>query len=297
MIPKAYFDHIQNVYGEAGRSWIARIPVLIKRAEIVWELSDLEIYEHLSYNLLLRGKSKKYGQVMLKIGVLNDEYRREIKFLNELRSSRYVTCYDVLMEEGMILMALLIPGTRLNEIKVLEERIFIAGTLLSYTPKVSLHPSYMKYHRAMFTETMKKNKEKIRSSSLFDYLGRAEGYYIELMALFSEAVILHGDLHHENMIYDEAKGWQIIDPKGYLGMKILEPGRYIINQIWEDIDKGRDWTKETVSYLSEVLGYSEELLYKSAYIDCMLSSTWSLEDGYCGEKNIKTFEYLQRALL
>lgn len=297
MIPKAYFDHIQRVYGEAGRSWIARLPVLIKRAEIFWELKNLEIFEHLSYNLLLRGYSEKYGSIMLKIGVLNDEFRRELLFLKELKSNMYVKCFDVLVDEGMILMKLLKPGKRVNEINTLDERLSVAGSLLSYTPILALHPTYMKYHRSIFNETMARNKEKINDASLEARLKRADNYYIELLNMHSDEVILHGDLHHENMIFDEDDGWQIIDPKGYLGIKVLEPGRYIINQIWEDLEKSRDFTEETVVYLSKVLGYTTEILYKSAYVDCMLSSVWSLEDGYYDDTNEKLFEYLEKALI
>lgn len=297
MIPKKYFDHIQNVYGEAGRSWIARVPALIKRAEIIWELSDLEIFEHLSYNLLLMGKSKKYGQVMVKIGVLNDEYKRELKFLSELKSEKYVTCHDVLIDEGMMIMKLLKPGTRIKDLETLEERLEIVPQLMSYTPTVALHPSYLKYHRSVFNNTMKKNKALIENANLKDRYKLAEEYYIDLMTQYSDQVILHGDLHHENMIFDAGDGWQIIDPKAYLGMKVMEAGRYIINQIWEDLRLDRNWTDETIRVLSEQLNYPVDVLLKSAYVDCMLSSVWSLEDGYFDNENLNTFKYLEKALM
>ena len=37
--------------------------------------------------------------------------------------------------------------------------------------------------------------------------------------------LLHGDLHHGNILFDDARGWIAIDPKGLVGLGRLEVAR------------------------------------------------------------------------
>jgi streptomycin 6-kinase len=50
-----------------------------------------------------------------------------------------------------------------------------------------------------------------------DIVSRAQSLFRELDATQEERVLLHGDLHHENILFDEARGWLAIDPKGEVG--------------------------------------------------------------------------------
>lgn len=44
----------------------------------------------------------------------------------------------------------------------------------------------------------------------------------KLLASQSERVVLHGDLHHENVLHFGADGWLAIDPKGVYGERALD---------------------------------------------------------------------------
>lgn len=46
---------------------------------------------------------------------------------------------------------------------------------------------------------------------------RAQKLFLELEATQKHRVLLHGDLHHENILFDEERGWLAIDPKGVIG--------------------------------------------------------------------------------
>ena len=45
-------------------------------------------------------------------------------------------------------------------------------------------------------------------------IDRAAALFRELSASQRSPVLLHGDLHHENILRDDAQGWLAIDPKG-----------------------------------------------------------------------------------
>ncbi len=46
---------------------------------------------------------------------------------------------------------------------------------------------------------------------------RAHALFLELDASQNSRVLLHGDLHHENILLDEKRGWLAVDPKGEIG--------------------------------------------------------------------------------
>jgi streptomycin 6-kinase len=46
---------------------------------------------------------------------------------------------------------------------------------------------------------------------------RAAAMFRELNASRAPPVLLHGDLHHGNILFDDARGWLAIDPKGEVG--------------------------------------------------------------------------------
>jgi streptomycin 6-kinase len=46
---------------------------------------------------------------------------------------------------------------------------------------------------------------------------RAQALFLELEATQEHRVLLHGDLHHENILFDDKRGWLAIDPKGVVG--------------------------------------------------------------------------------
>lgn len=74
-----------------------------------------------------------------------------------------------------------------------------------------------------------------------------------------EQVLLHGDLHSDNILSSQ-RGWLTIDPKGIIGEREFELGAYLRNPYY-DFPKGSDYKKfETNSILqfSEELGFDKE---------------------------------------
>ena len=57
----------------------------------------------------------------------------------------------------------------------------------------------------------------------------AKSLFRALSASQTKPVLLHGDLHHDNILYDNAHGWVAIDPKGYVGEPAYEAGAWIRN--------------------------------------------------------------------
>ncbi len=94
-------------------------------------------------------------------------------------------------------------------------------------------------------------------------------------------VVLHGDLHRENILIDNKDGWIAIDPKGAIGPHCLEVGRFLHNQLPGSLTLPRreHLLRERVDTFAAVLGYSPELIAAAGLVDCVLSHCWGFEDG------------------
>jgi len=63
----------------------------------------------------------------------------------------------------------------------------------------------------------------------FNLLDRAVALFAELASSQGPRRLLHGDLHHHNILYDQHRGWVAIDPKGVVGESPYEIGSALRN--------------------------------------------------------------------
>ena len=77
------------------------------------------------------------------------------------------------------------------------------------------------------------------------FIARAESLYIYIKAHYPEAYLLHGDLRHENILRDANSGWIAIDPKGAVGPKIMECGRFLQNFIEDEVPNVQSLSEAT----------------------------------------------------
>jgi streptomycin 6-kinase len=117
-----------------------------------------------------------------------------------------------------------------------------------------------------------------------DLLDQAERAFAWLLVHGGETVVLHGDLHHANILWDATAGWLVIDPKGAVGPRALEVGRYIQNRLplAASPDRWRPLVRERVEIFAAVLGHSRQTVLASALVDVVLSHCWGFEDETLG---------------
>jgi streptomycin 6-kinase len=91
--------------------------------------------------------------------------------------------------------------------------------------------------------------------------------------------LLHGDLHHYNILKHEDK-WMIIDPNGVTGNPLYETAGYMYNPSPQFL-KYHNLPKVIQSRLAifnEILGYPVDQIAAMAYCQSVLSACWCLQD-------------------
>ena len=111
-------------------------------------------------------------------------------------------------------------------------------------------------------------------------LDRAQSLYDELCASQDERVLLHGDLHQDNILQDERRGWLAIDPKGAVGEGAYETGAMLRNPgpdpaLYAD----PRIIRRRCDQLAERRGYDPQRIIGWCFAQSVLGALWFIEDG------------------
>jgi streptomycin 6-kinase len=225
--------------------------------------------------------------VVLKVGVPHSELYTEMEVLGLYDGKRAVRLLRADRELGALLMQRLEPGTVLWQLGDNERETRIAASIVRElavpVPETHNLPAFSRWVKRAFRLTRTEWDPQERMPR--DLLDRAERAFAEIERTATGGVVLHGDLHHENILHDEQLGWTAIDPKGAVGPRILEVGRYLHNLWPGNLPDGsrKELVRERVDVFSAELGYSPEAVAASGLVDCVLSHCWGFEDGGLSE--------------
>ena len=116
---------------------------------------------------------------------------------------------------------------------------------------------------------------------LRDLLDRAETVGRELVRSAPPPVLIHGDLHHDNMLSSGAGAWLAVDPKGRLGEPAYEAAALIRNPLADLLRRGnlRSRLARRVDMLSDALELERERILGWSLVMAVVASCWALEDA------------------
>jgi streptomycin 6-kinase len=224
--------------------------------------------------------------VALKVGVPHSELFTEMEALALYEGKRATRLLGADRELGAFLMQRLQPGTMLWELGDNRRETEIAASIMRElsVPVPPTHglPTFRRWVERAFRLTRTEWDPQERMPR--DLVDKAEEAFEEIDQGATEHIVLHGDLHHENILLDDGSGWTAIDPKGVIGAPCLEVGRFMQNQLpgSAQAERREKMVRERAQILSAELGYSAETVAASSLVDCVLSHCWGFEEDGLG---------------
>ena len=242
----------------------------IKNIANQYNLSNLSPLD----NHILSGFQNNFP-IILKLSADIDGLKQEVVALNAFAGFGTV---EVLAEkEGQILLTRAVPGTSLKTYFPSQdnEAIQITCEIIKRLHQAPLPPENTFPHIRDWLKILDQEwdipiQDLKKSRELRD----------QLLATSAEPVLLHGDLHHDNILQN-GKDWVVIDPKGVIGEQAYEVAAFIRNPIPEllDSENAANIIKNRITAFSKILGFDAKRIQDWCFVQAVLAWAWALEDG------------------
>jgi streptomycin 6-kinase len=283
VIPNYFAEFVADYWGDEGRIWLDNLPDLLAEYSRRWDLQPLSPFTGLSYNYVTPVTRSHGSPAVLKAGVPGDEFRTGIAFLRLCGGVGAVHLLESDVEQCVMLMEQAFPGAPLARQEDDDAATAIAADVMHalWRPAPVTHPfpTVARWMRAfarvreMYASTSGPLPEAM--------LARAEALARELLASAPYERLMHGDLHHDNIVSAERAPWLVIDPKGLVGDPGYETGPFLNNpfgrmETWPD--PARQFARRA-DILAERLKYPRDRILAWSFTQAVLSAAWHIEDG------------------
>ncbi len=281
-IPEYFLRKAARQFGDAGPGWVQRLPELLARCADQWQLTDCVPADNLSINLVCYARSALYGDVVLKIEGPHPERFTEMTALRLYGGRQACTCFAIDEEIAAILLERIVPGYHLRKVPDRYEQLEIGAELVAKLPirldKTHGLPYYGDWITNAITAARTQYRPDPRMIALMD---AATDLFHKICPGDEPRYLLHGDLHHENMLRHHDGMWKVIDPQGVIGAPFLESARFIQNHVIDQDDVFHwDMLDDTVAYFAARLDATKYNIASALFILHVLSTCWGYEMNY-----------------
>jgi streptomycin 6-kinase len=223
---------------------------------------------------------------VLKAGLPDDEFGAGVEFLRLCDGHGATRLLEADDELGVMLMERAYPGAPLTRLEDDDAATAIGADMMRalWRPAPATHPfrSIVSWLGAL---TRVRQAQVSPPGPLSDeLLARAEALGRELVASSPYERLIHGDLHHDNIVSAQREPWLVIDPKGLVSDPGYETGPFLCNpagrmETWPD--PARHFARRA-DILAERLDYPRERILAWSITYAVLSAAWYVEDGSDG---------------
>lgn len=279
-MPQSLRQTILSVHGHRGARWLETLDARIVKMESRWNFRVHEMLPNLSFHVLYAAEGTEGEPLVLKLGVPSAELASEIRALHLYRGAGAVRLLRADARLGALLEERLQPGTSLAAMADPEEAMRIYADvyhgLRRPVPGGSPTRSLADWFRGL--ERLQSEVRAGRVSIAADFAQAAADLSRDLLATTRETGLLHGDLHHDNIILGE-RGWTAIDPKGIVGDPCYDTAAYLVNQLPQDGRAVGQLVQHRIAFLAQALHMAPERILGWVKAFSVLSAWWNVEDG------------------
>jgi streptomycin 6-kinase len=280
-IPEHFAQQTIQMNGDEGRAWIEALPSTLAEYAQRWSLT-LQLPFGLYYNYVAPATRADGSEAVLKLGFPNRELLSEMHALQHLDGRGIVRMLEADFEQQVFLLERIRPGVELVTLKDDEQATRIAAQVMQqlWQPVTTARP-------LLTVESWTEGMAKLRpffgggSGPFRDYLvDAAEQIFAELVPHQGERVLLHGDLHHWNILSATRQPWLALDPKGVIGEREYEVGAWLRNPHFENFSEEElvRLQDRRLDILKEMLGFDRQRMLAWALAQAVLSAWWAVED-------------------
>lgn len=280
-----YLRTVHRVFGSAGDRFAADLPRTLAACERRFAITVGAPYD-LSYNYVCAATRREGTPVVLKLAPpqhAENTLAAEAEVLRQVDGRGAVRVLDEDHILGAILLEAAVPGARLTELVLAghdgRATAVAADVMRGFRQAPPVGHGFPTLDD--YAQAFGRHRDMYGSPGPLpgDALDAGERLYAELTASQAEPVLLHGDLHHDNILSGQRDPWLAIDPKGLIGEPAYEVGAFLRNpwQLLELPDPQR-LVNRRVDQLVELLDLPVDRVRGWGYAVNVLSAVWDVDD-------------------
>ena len=280
-LPDPLRRNISLYFGERGLRWLAGLEERLPDLARAYDLHILPPFPDLSVNYVAPALRSDGTEVVLKLGVPNPEIDGEIASLRAFGGSGAVRLLEADPASGLLLLERVRPGSSLLDLSE-EEATRAAAGVIARLHRSDILPDPTLPRLEDWFEAFARHRSRFGGSGplphrLFD---RAESTARELLASTDRPILLHGDLHHDNILAATREPWLAIDPKGVAGVPCFEVAPFMRNPMSKlhTADNLGPLLQRRFALFHEHLGYDIARMQAWVLAESVLSAVWDIDD-------------------
>jgi len=273
--------NVVGIWGDAGARWLAELPAIVNELARDWDLTIGAPYE-LSIHYVAAVTCGDGTPAVLKLGVPSGtSLAEEAPALAAFGGRGAVRLLRAELDRGALLLEQVTPGWRARDLvpgRDSEATAAAAGVMRRLhvpPPPGSPMPELVTQAGAF------DNYATVHGAAgplPLDLVVRAGGLMRELCASATERVVLHGDLHHDNILRANREPWLAIDPHGVVGDPGYEIGALLYNPDPGDRDEALTaLVPSRIEQLADELAMPVDRVVAWGFVKAVLSDVWTAE--------------------
>jgi len=281
-IPESLVRTNTEQRGPEVAQWVRSLPAILAECERHWSLQLGPPFPQLSYNYAAPAQRADGSDLVVKASFPGKDFKTELEALRIYDGRGAVQLLDFDIDTGVMLLERLKPGSMLVTLKDDIEATSIAASVMRRIrrpvpsdqpfPTVADWVNNMGRLRSCFGGGTGPFPAKL--------VEEAESLFSDLISSMGEPVVLHGDLHHFNILAATREPWLAIDPQGVVGEAEYETGALLRNPTpdmygWPNLDQ---LFARRMDQLAEELGFDRQRIRAWAVAQAVLSVWWYFED-------------------
>ncbi len=245
-----------------------------------WGLEHISLYYAFQQRRVFTAiMTETNAPVMVKLSTDESTLHHEIIALKTFQGHGCVNLLDTAPALGAILLERLLPGQSL-------ETLFPAhdAQTIAHAAKVMhlLHGAPVPTDQSLPTLAEWFDRLLHAPSPLLPptLVATAQRITKELFATMAPVVLLHGDLHHNNILAS-GDNWVAIDPHGVLGEPLYEVGAFIRNPITPLLqqDNPADIIAQRLDAFAQLMHAPRQRVAAWSFVQAVLAAQWATEDN------------------
>jgi len=268
-----------SILGKNGKTWIASLPNAVQILADYWKLSDIVPVDNMSFHYVAKAMRDSKQSVVLKIGFDAGVTAAEKCALIYFDGDASVRLIDYNEKYNALLLEQAIPGVSLKSLYPDNDK-FAVDCYIDTAQRL-LNKTLINRHGFRHISDWLKILDEFKSDKLPEYLLKKAVYLKNaLLASMGEERLLHGDLHHDNVLKN-GDSWFAIDPKGIIGEPEFEIAAFdfIDSTELDNNLEAKNLFHNRIEMVAARSNLSAERIRDWVLVRLVLSAAWYIEDN------------------